>query len=330
MNRIFVTGANGFIGSKLVEKLISSDNYVSVLVKKPISCANNKISVFEGDILNTKTLFGPMKDCDVLFHCAAYISFQKKDFRKAYDINVSGTRNVLEAAYRAHIKKVVHLSACAVLGYSDRDDTLIDERANPMIGKDNVYAYTKKLAEEEVFRYASKGLDVSIANIATVYGQGDMKLNSGTIIKSIYEGGMMFVPPGGTSFVALDDVIDGLILLSKRGRRGERYIFCTENMSYDILVGRIARALGVTGPKLKLPRLSYYPAILAGKVFELFSGSNESRVNLMTSRIVKETFGYKYYNPKKAIEELGWEPKQTLEEAVTKAFIYYKDKGLIQ
>ena len=330
MNRIFVTGANGFIGSKLVEKLISMDNYVSVLVKKSCYDANNNLSVFEGDILNTNTILDAIKGCDTLFHCAAYISFQKKDFRKAYDINVLGTRNVLEAAYRANIKKIVHLSACAVLGYSDKYDTNIDENANPIISKDNVYAYTKRLAEEEALNYAAKGLNVSIANIATVYGSGDLKLNSGAIIKSILKGKMLFVPPGGTSFVGIDDLIEGLILLSKRGRIGERYIFCTENMSYDILVSRIAKALGVTGPKLKLPRLFYFPAILAGKVFELFSGSDESRVNLITSMIVKETFGYKYYNPKKAIEELGWKPIQTLEEAVAKAFLYYRDKGLMQ
>lgn len=329
MNRIFVTGANGFIGSRLVEKLILMDNPVSALVRTSCDYANNNLSIFEGDILNTNTILDTMKGCDTLFHCAAYISFQKKDFCKAYDINVLGTRNVLEAAYRANIKKVVHLSACAVLGYSDKDDTIINENANQIISKDNVYAYTKKLAEEEALNYAAKGLDVSIANIATVYGPGDLKLNSGTIIKSIFEGKMLFVPPGGTSFVGIDDLIEGLILLSKHGRLGERYIFCTENMSYDILVSRIASVLGVTGPKLKLPRLSYYPAILAGKVFELFSGSNDSKVNLITSRIVKETFGYKYYNPRKAIEELGWKPIQTLEEAVAKAFLYYRDKGLM-
>ena len=85
------------------------------------------------------------------------------------------------------MKKVVHLSACAVLGHSWNKDDLIDESACPHIPKSNVYAYTKAKAEEIVREYAKRGLDASIANPATVYGPGDRKMNSGSIIKAIYD-----------------------------------------------------------------------------------------------------------------------------------------------
>jgi len=343
---IFLTGASGFIGSNLVKKLILNNNRIYALVRRPDKSLDEAVKTIKGDILNTENLSSVMEECEVVFHCAAHISFQRKDFQEAYQVNVQGTRNVLEAAYRAEIKKVVHLSACAVLGFSSDKDKILDETASPTIEKDNVYAYTKKLAEKEVQKYVWKGLDVSIANIATVYGKGDRKLNSGAVIKSIYEGKMKFIPPGGTSFVSVDDLVDGLILLAEKGRPGERYIFCTENMEYRDLVRRIARTLqafekglserGTKGsaprkvkePRYTLPGFTYYPALWAVKGMELFLLSREVNF-LLSSQILKETYGYKYFSSEKAKRELGWKPLQSFEDALEKAFNYYKENRLI-
>lgn len=327
--KIFLTGVSGFIGSNLVKKLLENNNQIHVLVTKQIEHPDKRVRSVQGDILKPETLRSFIKEGDVLFHCAAYISFQKSGFNKTFQVNVEGTRNVLDAAYQAGIKKVVHLSACAVLGFSSDKNRILDETSNPAIEKDNVYAYTKKLAEEEVHKYVQKGLDVSIANIATVYGQGDRKLNSGTIIKSIYGGKMKFVPPGGTSFVSVDDLVNGLVVLAKRGKPGERYIFCTENMEYRELAQRIAKTLKVKEPRYTLPDCTYYPALCAVKGIEFFSGFMKKEINLMNSQILKETYGYKYFSSEKARKELCWEPLQTFEEAVKKAFKYYEKNHLI-
>lgn len=327
--KIFVTGVSGFIGSNLLGKLLTNNNKIYALFHKPFEHIDKSVRTFEGDILKPESYSSAMKECDVVFHCAADISFRKKDFQKAYKVNVEGTRNVLEAAYQANVRKFVYLSACAVLGFSSDKNRILDENEDPEIKEDNVYAFTKRSAEEEVKKYVQKGLDVSIANITTVYGQGDRKLNSGTIIKAVYEGKMKLVPPGGTSFVSIDDLTEGLMLLSKKGKPGERYIFCTENMEYKILVRRIARTLGVKEPKYTLPGFSYYPALLAVKGLEFFSGFKKDKVNLITTQILKETYGYKYFSSEKARKELGWKPLQSFEEAVKKAFNYYKKNRLI-
>lgn len=332
MERILITGASGFIGSNLVYALVR-EKYRIILLLRDLSTNSFPDGIpctkTYGSIENMSLLKELVKGMDTVFHTAAYISFKKSDFEKAYRINVMGTRNVLEACLEAGVARVVHLSACAVLGYSANKDVVLDEASNHEIGKDNVYAYTKKLAEEEVQRYTQKGLHVSIANIATVYGQGDRKLNSGAIITSIYKGKMRFVPPGGTSYVSIDDLIEGLLLLARKGRSGERYIFCTENMEYNILAQRIARTLKLKETKLVLPRLSYYPALLAMKGIESFSFLARKKIDLMTAQILKESYGYKYFSSKKARGELGWKPLQGLEEAVEKAFIYYKENSLI-
>jgi dihydroflavonol-4-reductase len=329
MANVFVTGASGFIGRNLLERLVLEGDNVYTLTRRPVEHINKGVINIIGDIMEPESFISAVEECDVIYHCAAYISFLKKYLQKSLDVNVRGTTNILETAHSTRAKKVVHLSACAVLGFSADKNKIIDETAEPEIREDNVYAFSKKLAEEEVQKYVRKGLDVSIANISTVYGQGDRKLNSGAIIKSIYEGKMRLVPPGGTSFISVDDLVNGLILLSERGEPGERYILCTENMEYKVLARRIARALGIKEPRFTLPGFSFYPALLAVKGIELFSGVTGKELNLMTAQILKETYGYKYFSSEKAKKKLGWQPIVTLEDAVRKAFKFYKDEHLI-
>lgn len=330
MRKVLVTGATGFIGSNLISRLISRGDTVYAFVRNidKASCTlDSNITILVGDITDFKNLTLAMNKCDLIFHCAAFITFNKKDYSLAYKVNVEGTRNILEAAYQTGVKKVVHLSACAVLGFAKNKNKLIDETANPTIHSDNVYAFTKKLAEEEVQKYVTqKGLDISIANIATVYGQGDRKLNSGAIIKAIFEKKLKFIPPGGTSFVSIDDLVDGLILLSEYGRPGERYIFCTGNIEYKELIQKIAETIGVNSPKIKLPIFFYYPAVLIVKILELIKRENNF---LISSQILKEAFGYKYFNSRKARMELGWQPCIEFSDAVKKAFDFYREHGLI-
>ena len=109
-----------------------------------------------GNIEDLISLKKVLSGIDTIFHTASYISFKKSDFDKAYLINVSGTHNVLEACLEVGVAKVVHLSAGAVLGYSMDKNTILDETSNPKIERDNVYAYTKKLAEEEVQKYVKR------------------------------------------------------------------------------------------------------------------------------------------------------------------------------
>ncbi len=327
--KFFLTGATGFIGGRLLERLSAASGRITALVRRTDELPGGGITPVVGDLLEPESFASVLGESDLVFHCAASVSFRKKDFRRAYRVNVEGTKNVLEAAHRGRVEKVVHLSAGAVLGFSSDRDALLDETADPVIEKENVYAYTKKLAEAEVQKHVREGLDVSIANIATVYGPGDRKLNSGSIIKAIYEEKMRFVPPGGTSYVAVEDLVDGLLLLAEKGRPGERYIFSTENLEFKELARRIARTLKVREPGYTLPRLTYYPALGAIKLRELLSGPGGKRTDLLTAQILKEAYGYKYFSSKKAKEELGWRPTRSLEAAVEGAFRYYRENRLL-
>lgn len=326
---IFITGASGFIGSNLVRRLVLDDYEIYALTRRPIEHFDNRVKLITADMFTPESYLPFLRECSLVFHCAAYISFRKEDFSKAYRVNVEGTRNVLEAAYQAKVRKVVHLSACSVLGYYQNKDEIIDEQADPKIQRANVYAYTKKASEDVVQEYVNKGLSVCIANIATVYGAGDKKMNSGSIIRAIYKNRVNFAPPGGTSFVTVGDLVEGLILLSEKGSLGERYIFCNENLPFLELFNRIALALDRKKIKYTLPRWTYLPALAAVWARNKIIRGEMSELNLITPQIIKESYNYKYYSSQKAKDQLGWKPRQSLEEAVAEALDYYRREGLI-
>ena len=330
MNKVFITGATGFIGSNLVKRLLADGDEIYALVRKPSNLFDERVKLVEGDILKPESFRSSIKGCDLIFHSAVHISFEGGGFQKAYEINVEGARNVLEAAYQAGVRKVVHVSSCAALGYSGSNGEVLDESADPQISRSEIYAYTKEKAEEVVREYVKKGMDISIANPVTVYGQGDRKLNSGSIIKAIYKNKVSLATPGGTSYVSVNDLIDGLMLVAQKGRRGERYIFCSENLTFLDLFNRIAAALGRNRVRYRVPGWTYRPAIATAYVINKLSRGEEGALNLITPQIVKRSYNYKYYSSKKAKEELGWIPKESIEDAAKKALEYYLEQGLIK
>ncbi|MBI5233297.1 MAG: NAD-dependent epimerase/dehydratase family protein, partial [Deltaproteobacteria bacterium] len=321
-----------FLGSNLVRGLCGLGFHVTALARKDLChpiLNGLEFDTVKGDILDSESLAKGIKGCEYVFHCAAKVSFNRYEIDELTRVNVEGTRRVLKASAEAGVKRVVHVSACAVFGYSNDPSRVLDEDTKYDVPPESVYAYTKKLAEDEVRKAAIAGLDTVIANPCTVYGRGDRSLNSGILIKSVFDGKIKVAPPGGTSFVSVRDVVNGLVLLMDRGRSGEGYIFCAENLDYLELINQIAAALGSRKVGRRLPRSFYYPVAAGAKLFEGASNLFRIRFKLLTAQIVKETFGYKYFSPAKAIRELGWRPEQGLGDCVREAFEFYRTEGLV-
>ncbi len=329
---IFVTGGSGFIGSNLIKKLLEEGYDVTALWRPgsshPIT-DGLEFKKFTGDLDDRALLAKGMAGADYVFHSAAKISFNKSEYDELYRVNVEGTRNVVEAARAAGVKKLVHISACAVFGNSNDSGGIIDEGSSPVIPKQSVYAYTKMLAEKEVADAAAKGLLSCTVNPATVYGRGDHSLNSGFLIKAVYTGGLKLAPPGGTSVVSVDDVVEGAILALKKGRSGERYILSNENLRYIDLCNTIADALKAKRIKYSVPSFLYLPAVSSISIVESALKLIGRPHPLLTVQVAKETFSYKYYSSAKARKELGWRPRTPLKEAVLEAFQFYRKRGIV-
>jgi len=330
--RVLVTGASGFIGANLVQRLAREGYPVRVLLRKTAHhpfLATAPVERVDGDITDIGSVQTALAGCRYVFHAAAHISFNRSDRPRLYRTNVEGTRIILEGALRSGIRRFIHVSACAVFGSLDKKDAVLDETSPAAVSEDNVYAYSKRLAEEEVMRSCDQGLDCVIANPCTVYGQGDKTLNSGSLIKAVYSGRLRFMPPGGTSYVSVDDAVEGLILLMEKGRMKERYILCAENLTYKDLCRRIASALGVQEPRSTLPAFLSGPSVLGVSILESLLGVFNIRPSFLSSQIVSELFRYKYFSPEKSKRELGWSPRVSLEESVRRAFDFYRAEGLV-
>ncbi|HPN29980.1 MAG TPA: NAD-dependent epimerase/dehydratase family protein [bacterium] len=332
-NKIFITGASGYIGGRLVEKLVKS-GYETVALsrsgtQKFFSEKGNPV-VKKGDITDFDSLVESMKGCSSVFHLAAHISFNRSEKDLLFKINTEGTENVFKAALVNGIKRAVFVSSACVFGISKKNVT-IDENFgfDESLVFHNLYLASKKKAEAAAEEYNKKGMDIIIANPVTVFGPGDDSMNSGTIIKAALSKKIAPVPPGGTSWVDVDDVASALILLMKNGRKGERYIVSSGNITFYDLFKTICEAGNKRSFLIKIPDFIKAPAIAATSALCGLSGFFKYKNKLLTPQIIEDSFSYKYYSSEKLKKETGWINEYDLRQSVERALKYYKSKGLL-
>lgn len=330
--RVLVTGATGFVGSNLARRLCTDGHTTRILVRAthshPLLEALDLERV-QGDVTDLDSVMRAVDGCSLVYHVAGLVSFRRSDWDQLYAVNVRGTENVLRAAVDLGVGGLVFTSAGAVLGLAPKPGVLLDETAHCAADERDGYAYSKQLAERAVCEAAAKGLRAVIVNPSTVYGAGDLDLNSGSVVRAVYRGRARIAPPGGTSAVSVRDLVDGHLLAMSKGCSGERYILNGANVTYRDLLSTIARVVGVRGVRWELPRALYGPAYLAAAVLERVLCLAGAKAMLVTPKIVGETFGFKWYSAAKAKRELGWEPQIPLSDAIREAFDFYQKWGLV-
>jgi nucleoside-diphosphate-sugar epimerase len=256
--KVFISGATGFIGTPLTEKLYQGGHDITVLVRnqgKAGEFSSKGIRVVHGDIFSSEALENGMGGCDWVFHLAAYAAPTSLDRDLPYKTNVEGTINVLEAALKQKVKRVVITSTAGTVGYS-YDGKPVGEETNKYLEYDTDYERTKFRSETIATGY-SRDIDVIIVNPSRVFGPGKLsKSNSVTRIMSMYGQGIWRIIPGdGTSagnYAFIDDVVDGHILAALHGRPGERYILGGENITFNRFFQTLGSAFGKKRKMLKV------------------------------------------------------------------------------
>ncbi len=306
--RCFVTGATGFIGHRLVERLAEKGFEINILIRKSGTVFNSiqGITVFTGNLYDVNLIEEAMKGCEYVFHLAAYANLWSKDKNLAFNTNVTGTENILKAALKNNIKKIIFTSSAGTLPHSNEFEQ-VDESYPAPEKYLTEYETTKQLAEQLCIEYTKKGLDIVIVNPTRVYGPGILnKSNSLTIlIKKYVEGKWRIIPGDGGQFgnyVFIDDVVSGHILALEKGKSGEKYILGGENISYTGLFDLLATA---TGKKYKMFHLSMSLMMLVGKV-EYFLAENFGKKPLITPPWVKRYQQNRILTSKKAESELAY------------------------
>ena len=324
--KCFVTGATGFIGNNLVNKLISKGYEVNVLVRSTKAkklFKNEKITVFTGDLHNTEIIDKAMKSCDVVFHMAAYANIWSKDKTLAFRTNVLGTKNILEAALKNEIKKVVFTSSAATLPPSKEKEDVDESFPLPAIYLTD-YEITKKEAEQLCIDYYKKGLDVVVVKPPRVFGLGYLnKSNSVTImIKYYLKGTWRIIPGDGSqigSYVFIDDIVQGHLLAMQKGTPGENYILGGNNVSYNEFFNILAKVSGKKQFMVHFP----LPLMMGISKFEFFMAETFGKKPLITPPWVKRYLQNRPLSSQKSIKELTY-AITPLPEAIQKTIDWLK------
>jgi len=256
-----VTGATGHLGANLVRRLVELGGRVRVLLRPSSDVRAVEGLAVEravGDIRDPASLAAAVRGCSRVYHCAAKISITTGREREIYDTNVLGTRNVLAAAARAGVSRVVVTGSFSAVGHhpgrpsDERDPFDPFARALP-------YERSKAAVEHECLKAVADGQEVVIAISCAIIGPNDFKPSRmGRVIQDFAAGRMPAYIPGGFEFVAARDIVQGHLLAMERGRPGQRYIFSTEFVTVDTLMEWLSEITGKPKPRLRLP-----PAVMA-------------------------------------------------------------------
>lgn len=316
---LFITGANGFIGANLVKTLHRKGHKISALLRNKTThpfLQDIALEHVDGDLFAHTVLDHTIANCDAVIHCAAFISFDEKDKREMYHVNVTGTENICKYALK-HKKRVVFVSTASTMGTPTKASTLIDEK-QPFVFKNiSSYSHSKYLAEQCVLQYVKKGLDAVIVNPSTVYGAGDLKGTGPSLYKLLSQNPVFFAPPGGSSVIAVQDVVSGIIAALGNGKTGERYILTAENIRYKELFKIIIQECkGNTLPVITLPFLTESLGLF-------FLDKIPLQSKTITPSVFRYLFQFRYLSNERAQGELHWHPTMPIEQALKEGYLFY-------
>ncbi|HYM62305.1 MAG TPA: hopanoid-associated sugar epimerase [Thermoanaerobaculia bacterium] len=322
-----VTGGTGFIGAHVVRALLAKGARVRCLVR-PAGVRRNldglAVDLVEGDLRDGASLFRAMSGIRTVYHCAADYRLWARDPRELYASNVEGTRNVLAAAAKAGVRRIVYTSSVAAIGIAH--DGAADEET-PMHPGDLIGAYKKSKYEAELVarQAADDGLPVVIVNPSTPLGELDVKPTpTGQIIVDFLNGKMPAYVETGLNLVDVRDVAAGHLLAAEKGRIGERYILGNRNATLKELFDVLARISGLRSPRVKLPHWIPMAFAAVDTTWSKVTG-RAPRVPFDSARMARHRM---YFESAKAVRELGL-PQTPIEQALERAVQWFRDNGYV-
>lgn len=317
-----VIGANGYLGSHVTRQLVADGQDVRVMVRptaSTIGIDDLKVTRFLGDIWDDGVLREAMAGCDVVYYCVVDARGWLKDPSPLFHTNVEGTRNVLEVAKDAGLKRFIFTSSYVTVGrkrgrVATEDDVISDRGLTP-------YVRSRVQAENLVMGYArTRGLPAVAMCVSTTYGAGDWgRTPHGAIIAGAAFGKLPFVMGGiELEAVGIDDAAQAMILAADKGRVGERYLI-SEKMIANAEVVRIAAEAGdVPAPTKSMALPVSYAMATLGSLKARLKGTDE-RLSLDSLRLMRAEAPV---DCSKAKRELGWQPRP-VEESIREAATFW-------
>lgn len=326
--KALVTGATGFIGGNVVAALLARGYQVRALVRHDSprrNLAGRDVELVVGDLSDPGSLERALRGCQVLFHVAAHYALWTPDPARVYETNVRGTANVLAAAERVGIERVVYTSSESTVGIA-REGALGTEElfVDPALAVGH-YKRSKCLAERLALGMAAQGLPLVVVNPTTPVGPGDVRPTpTGQIIVDYLKRRMPAYVDTGLNVVDVGDVALGHVLALEQGRQGERYILGHRNLTLRELFQMLERVTGLPAPRVRMPHGVALAAAYASELASRLS-RRPPRVPLAGVQVARH---YRYFDCSKALRELDL-PQTSIEDALARAVAWFREEGMV-
>ena len=323
---IFVTGGTGLLGSHLLIELTKNNESIRAIYRSEEKINQlkklfqyyfkndwkfhfEKIEWCRGDILDIPFLQKVMSDCKKVYHCAALVSFNRKDFNLCMKINREGTANIVNVSLELNVEKLCYVSSTAAIGGED-NKVVTEDYKWKLTPTTSGYSVSKYSAEKEVWRGIEEGLDAVMVNPCVILGAGNWNDSSLTIFKTMRKG-VKFYPPGSNAQVDARDVSEIMIRLMNSSISSERYLCIGSNQSFKDLMSSIADELNVQKPSIPVKR---FIVEIARRVVGFASFFTRKRPSI-TKETVNSLFSDLSYRNSKIENELNFKFR-TLEDTV--------------
>lgn len=304
-----VTGATGFLGSHVVRRLVAEGHRVKILARptSPLDALHDlPVEVITGDVTDPFSLAAAVRDCDLVIHTAANLSYWGHDRPALERVNVEGTRNVARLCRQEGVKRLIHVSSVAAIGIPESPTHPANEefRFN-LAGRDLPYHVSKQQAEQVVLDEVNRGLDAVIVNPASIFGPYRTTYRGADMFRKVRRTRIVPYFTGGICAVHVADVISGIQAALRQGVTGQRYILGGENISFRSLVQQTAAAMGVH--RRFIPVFPIVTALAASILEPL--GRWRGRRPAITHVTHYCAGRYHFYSSEKARRTLGYAPR---------------------
>ncbi len=314
-NPVFLTGATGFLGRCLVGAFRRAGRPVHALVRREadrVALGREGIATHLGDLVDGPSVLAALEAAAMahpdraldLVHSGAVISYRSDDTELQRRVNVEGTWNVLDAAYKVGLRRIVHVGSVVAVGCRSGPDLVREDQRWNAAALAVDYATTKRAAEDLAL-LAAREQDVTIVDPGAIFGPGPERSNTVFLLREIARGRRLWLsPPGGMAVLGVEDCAEGVRLALERGRRGERYLLVESNVGGRELLARIAHLCGAPAPGPRAPRALWWALTQGARRIE--ARDPEGRVSPQALRMAGADWRA---DGSKARSELGWQPR---------------------
>jgi len=326
--KTLVTGANGLLGSNLVRELIKRNHDVRVLVRKNSdlrTLAGMNIEFIIGGLTEGTDLVKACRGCDFVIHAAGKIAGNQTRFSDFAEINIQGTQNIVKAAEKAGVKRLVHVSSCCVFSGGSLEEPGTELSEFTGFRFNSGYINSKYLAQQWVLSEVEKtGFPVVIVNPTIMLGPYDVRPTSGEAILRVLRQYYHLCPVGGKNFIDVRDAAKATCNALTMGIPGECYLLAGENLSFAAFSDKVNRIFGRNGIPILVPGLLLKGAGWLGDAYKAITHQEIAFNSVNASQLAYES----YFSGSKAARVLGLH-QRPVDDAIRDAIDWFLANGYL-